>query len=79
MPAHDDVADGLAELRDRGYRLVTLTNSPPVTRAPSPLERAGLGDFIERQFSVDTYRMFKPATRLYEQVAADLGAAPTES
>ncbi len=78
MPAHDDVADGLAELRDRGYRLVTLTNSPSVTRAPSPLERAGLGDFIERQFSVDTYRMFKPATRLYEQVAADLGVAPTE-
>ncbi|MBX7454485.1 haloacid dehalogenase type II [Mycolicibacterium sp. 3033] len=78
MPAHPDVVDGLTELRDRGYRLVTLTNSPPVSGAPSPLERAGLGEFFERQFSVETYRVFKPATRLYQHVAQDLGVAPTE-
>ncbi|MHA0287084.1 haloacid dehalogenase type II [Mycobacterium sp. C3-094] len=78
MPAHPDVADGLAELRGRGYRLVTLTNSPPVSGTPTPLERAGLGDYIERQFSVDTYRVFKPATRLYQHVAQDLGVAPTD-
>lgn len=78
MPAHPDVVDGFAELRGRGYQLVTLTNSPPVGGAPTPLERAGLGDFVERQFSVDTYRVFKPATRLYEQVAADLGVAPAD-
>ena len=29
MPAHPDVADGLTMLRDNGFRLVTLTNSPP--------------------------------------------------
>lgn len=55
---------------------MTLTNSPPVSGAPTPLETAGLGGLVERQVSVDTYRVFKPATRLYEQVAADLGVAP---
>lgn len=76
MPAHPDVADGLAELRDRGHRLVTLTNSPRVSGTPTPLERAGLGDYIDRQFSVDSYTTFKPATRLYLEVAAALGQEP---
>ena len=76
MPAHPDVADGLAKLRDHGHRLVTLTNSPPVSGAPTPLERAGLGGYIERQFSVDTFTTFKPATRLYTDVAEALGVPP---
>ena len=54
MPAHPDVADGLAALRAQGYRLVTLTNSPPNPGVPTPLEHAGLGHHFERQFSVDT-------------------------
>ena len=29
MPAHPDVEDGLRELKRAGFRLVTLTNSPP--------------------------------------------------
>jgi 2-haloacid dehalogenase len=36
MPAHPDVADGLATLRDNGFRLVTLTNSPPNPRRSQP-------------------------------------------
>lgn len=32
MPAHRDVPDGLSLLKDAGFRLVTLTNSPPVQR-----------------------------------------------
>jgi len=43
MPAHPDVQDGLTALRDNGFRLVTLTNSPPNPDGPSPLEHAGLG------------------------------------
>jgi hypothetical protein len=33
--------------------LMTLTNSPP-SDGGTPLERAGLDHFIERQFSVDS-------------------------
>ncbi|MEW5811712.1 MAG: haloacid dehalogenase type II [Actinomycetota bacterium] len=78
MPAHPDVEDGLAQLRDRGYRLVTLTNSPPVSGAPTPLEKAGLSGYVERQFSVDTFATFKPATALYVDVAAQLDVAPQD-
>jgi 2-haloacid dehalogenase len=78
MPAHPDVADGLATLRDDGFRLVTLTNSPPNPGVPSPLESAGLGGYFERQFSVDARRTFKPAQDVYDYVCRELEVAPTE-
>jgi 2-haloacid dehalogenase len=76
MPAHPDVAGGLRLLKDKGYRLVTLTNSPPVAGGATPLEHAGLAGHFERQFSVDSARAFKPAPQLYTGVAAELGVAP---
>ncbi|MGA8332171.1 MAG: haloacid dehalogenase type II [Mycobacterium sp.] len=78
MPAHPDVADGLAALRDNGFRLVTLTNSPPNPDGPSPLEQAGLAHYFERQFSVDACRAFKPAPSSYLSVCDQLGVAPAE-
>jgi 2-haloacid dehalogenase len=78
MPAHPDVADGLATLSEMGYRLVTLTNSPPNPAGPTPLEHAGLAHYFERQFSVDSWRAFKPSTQLYTGVADELGVAPSE-
>jgi 2-haloacid dehalogenase len=78
MPAHPDVADGLAALRDKGFRLVTLTNSPPNPDGASPLESAGLGGYFERQFSVDACRTFKPARDVYEYVCRELRVAPAE-
>ena len=78
MPAHPDVADGLAALRDNGFRLVTLTNSPPNPAGPSPLESAGLGDYIERQFSVDGCRTYKPARDVYDYVCRELQVVPAQ-
>ena len=78
MPAHPDVADGLTALNEQGYRLVTLTNSPPKPGVPTPLENAGLAQFFEKQFSVDTWRVFKPSPELYTGVAEALGVAPAE-
>lgn len=78
LPAHPDVAGGLLVLRDNGYRLVTLTNSPPNPDGPSPLERAGLGDFFERKFSVETCRAFKPASQVYHYVSQELGVSPSQ-
>ena len=75
MPAHPDVPDGLRRLSDRGYRLVTLTNSPPAANGPTPLEHAGIAGFFERQFSVDTSRVYKPSSRLYTRVADRAGGA----
>jgi 2-haloacid dehalogenase len=78
MPAHPDVADALRTLRDNGFRLVTLTNSPPVPDGPTPLEHAGLGGFFERQFSVDACRAYKPAARVYRYVCDELGMTPSD-
>jgi 2-haloacid dehalogenase len=78
MPAHLDVADGLAALRDNGFRLVTLTNSPPNQDGPSPLERAGLGGYFERQFTVDACRTYKPARDVYDYVSRELHVSPAD-
>jgi 2-haloacid dehalogenase len=78
MPAHPDVADALTELRNNGFRLVTLTNSPPNPRGQSPLEYAGLDGFFERQFSVDVWRTYKPDPVVYRRVCHELAVAPSE-
>lgn len=78
MPAHPDVADGLLALRNNGFRLATLTNSPPSPVAPTPVEYAGLGHLFERQFSVDVCRAFKPAPAPYLYACEQLGVAPAD-
>lgn len=77
MPAHADVAPGLQLLKDAGFRLVTLTNSPP-DPSVDRLANAGIGHYFERQFSVETLRRFKPAPQVYRMVADDLGV-PTSA
>ena len=71
LPAHPDAAPALHTLREAGFRLVTLSNSPGGA-SPSPLERAGLGDFFERSFSVEAVGKFKPAPETYQMVADEL-------
>ncbi|WP_101951200.1 haloacid dehalogenase type II [Mycobacterium sp. 3519A] len=78
MPAHPDVAPALERLRDEGYHLVTLTNSPHRDAQPSPLDNSGLGTFFEQQYTVDSTHQFKPSTLLYRRVAADLGVTPAQ-
>jgi 2-haloacid dehalogenase len=77
MPPHADVADGLSRLRAGGYRLMALTNSPRTPAGTTPLENSGLADLFERQFTVDTSRLFKPSRELYVNVAAELGVLPS--
>lgn len=78
MPAHPDVAGGLTLLRDNGFRLITLTNSPPNPDGPTALQHSGLGEFFEHQLSVDACRAFKPAPVVYRYVCDTLGVAPGE-
>lgn len=76
LPAHPDVEDGLNTLRSNGFRLATLTNSPPDTRRPSPLVHAGLGNYFERQFSVDPLGTYKPDPAVYRYACEELGVEP---
>lgn len=75
LPAHDDAAPALDQLREAGFRLVTLTNSAPGT-GPSALEKAGLARYFEQQFSVDTVQRFKPAPETYRSVSTALDIEP---
>ena len=72
MPAHADSEQGLKMLKDAGFRMVTLTNSPPTPGSKSPLENAGLDKYFERQFNIETARAYKPAPVVYHMVAQDL-------
>jgi 2-haloacid dehalogenase len=74
MPAHPDSEEGLQMLKHAGFRMVTLTNSPPTPGSRSPLESAGLDRFFERQFNVQSARAYKPASVVYHMVAQELEA-----
>ncbi|WP_255522232.1 HAD family hydrolase [Paracoccus sp. NBH48] len=60
LPAHPDAETALVHLRDRGFRLVTLTNSPP-SAGGTALDRSGLAQYFEASFSVQPTNRFKPA------------------
>jgi 2-haloacid dehalogenase len=75
MPAHPDVPAGLKQLKDAGFRLVTLTNSPPDPQT-SPLKHAGIDGWFEKSFSIDRVRRFKPAPQVYRVVAEELDVPP---
>jgi 2-haloacid dehalogenase len=78
MAAHADCEEGLARLKAAGFRMVTLTNSPPTPGQKSPLENAGLDRFFERQFNVQSVTAYKPATAVYRMVAQELGVEPAD-
>ncbi len=71
LPAHPDAVPALTRLRDAGFRLVTLTNSAS-SASPTPLEKAGLSQFFEQHFSIETVGKFKPAPDTYQLVADTL-------
>jgi len=77
MPVASDVPPALERLQSAGFRLMTLTNSPPSPH-PTPLERAGLADCFEHHFSVDAVRRFKPHPACYRQVVDTLGVEPED-
>ena len=75
MPVHDDVAAGLAVLKDAGFAIVTLTNSPAIA-GPDALDKAGLGPMFDRRFTVDTVQRFKPTPATYQLVQDSMASSP---
>jgi 2-haloacid dehalogenase len=67
LPAHGDVPDGLSRLRDGGFTLATLTNSP-LDVADEQLRNAGLHGHFDAILSADQVRALKPRPEPYELV-----------
>ena len=72
LPAHPDVTMGLNQLKDAGFRLFTLTNSPPHV-VEAQLKNSALFEYFERSLSVDAVRRFKPDSEVYKMTAKELG------
>src|SRR5215472_5473142 len=76
LPAYPDVPLGLRKLKDAGFRLVTLTDSPrPVSSKVGPLANAGLADLFERQFAADSVRQHMLSRTTYQMVSQELNVS----
>jgi 2-haloacid dehalogenase len=72
LPPHPDVRPALAGLRDHGFRVATLTNSPPHLLADQ-LANAEVTDLFDMTMSIDLVRKFKPHPDTYRSGAERLG------
>ncbi len=72
LKSYPEVNEGLKMLKDAGFRLATLTNSPLPTLT-AQLESAGIQKYFDATLSIDQVRKYKPAQESYEYAANKLG------
>ena len=78
LPPHPDVLPAFEKLREAGYRMASLTNSPPAV-ARAQLENAGVAPFLEKIISVDEVKSLKPAAKVYHHGARVMGVEPGQA
>src|SRR5689334_4912297 len=64
LPVHDGVQKGLSRLKDMGFRIAALTNSPEKTMRER-MEPSGLISFFEMVLSAESIKKYKPCTDVY--------------
>lgn len=77
LPAHPEVPQALSVLKNAGFRLITLSNSPPGA-LEAQIQNAGLRQYFEGNFSVESVRRYKPAPGPYRMVADSLGVPTSQ-
>lgn len=77
LKAYPDVEKGLTLLKDNGFRLATLTNSPEYA-LKEQLANSKLTDSFELALSIDAIKKYKPAPETYLWAAKKLGVHPEE-
>jgi len=78
LPPHADVREGLQALKDKGYTLVSLTNSSN-KGVYTQFKNAGLLSFFEQRLSVEDINLYKPDLRTYAWAAKKMGIEPEEA
>jgi 2-haloacid dehalogenase len=78
LPPHAEVATAMQLLRAQGYRLVTLTNTG-AAGADTQLNNAGLTQYLEKRYSVESVGKYKPDPAPYRMVLEDLGIAAADT
>ena len=69
LDCYPEVPEALSILKRRGFRLAILSNGTP-TMLEAAVKNSGIGELIEKNFSVEAVGIFKPEPRVY-QIAAD--------
>ncbi|OLC57680.1 MAG: haloacid dehalogenase, type II [Chloroflexi bacterium 13_1_40CM_4_68_4] len=72
LPPHPEARRALEHLRERGFRLATLTNST-IEVAEAQMANSGLRPLFEQVLSADTVKRLKPAPEPYAHAAERLG------
>ena len=75
LPAHPDVIPAIERLKEAGFRMSALTNSP-FQVAQDQIENAGLTPFMDCVLSVDASRSLKPSPTVYINAARVLNQNP---
>jgi 2-haloacid dehalogenase len=77
LPAHPEVPAALDRLKDEGFTLATLTNSP-LDVAQDQVRNAGIADRFDAVLSADQVRALKPRPEPYALVARTFDVALSE-
>ena len=72
LPAFPDAKPGLQKLKDAGFRLVVMTNSP-LASAEHSIRNAGLEPLFEKVMSVEAVKKYKPSAEVYQHAAKESG------
>jgi 2-haloacid dehalogenase len=78
LPPHADVVPALQALKEAGFRMAALTNSPPAV-AQAQLENAGIAGMFEQRLSVEGVLLYKPHSHVYRWAAHQMGVQMAES
>lgn len=77
LQAYPDVKPGLKMLRDKGFTLATLTNSPESILLKQ-IKNSNLENDFDRHLSVDTIKIYKPSLETYRWAANELKVKPSD-
>jgi len=72
-PPYPEVIDALKQLKDFGYRMAALTNSPR-TGMEAQLEHAGIDRYFDQSMSVEDIGIYKPRRHVYRWAARQMKA-----
>ena len=75
LPPHPDVLPALNRIKEAGFSMAALTNSP-YDVARDQLEHAGITPYLEVVLSVDASRALKPMRQVYVDASRSLGIPP---
>jgi 2-haloacid dehalogenase len=78
LPPYPDVIDGLKVIKNQGFLLVSLTNSPDAG-VKKQFENAGLIDIFDQRLTVDGIQKFKPDLEVYRWALMQMEAKASEA